>query len=303
MNILKRTADRMGTLFAFGHNYLARIDRILDVGGYPDNVTAEDTALTLLLSTKGCFVRLVDITSYDTEPQNPLLYAQRTIRWAKQTVEMFRFPWPGASVRLKLVLCYHLYSYSINFVYFFLLLLSAWAFQAQGWTWNEFVSYIVATSFYLTPAFLVLSSTALLWMFQLLLRTILAKLTGASLRDIILHSLLVTPLTYSFVFRMIFDMARTALGAKVVFHPTNNREFARDSFSFVSFVSYMKIPIFYSLLILLGVVLRNRYLLYGPNGVWLLLLLLAPLILWFVQMKPSPENLEVHNPGVYGAKQ
>jgi cellulose synthase/poly-beta-1,6-N-acetylglucosamine synthase-like glycosyltransferase len=303
MNILKRTADQMGTLFAFGHNYLARIDHILDIGGFPENVTAEDTALTLLLSARGYSVRLVDLISYDTEPQDPLLYAQRTIRWAKQTVEMFRFPWPGASIRLKLVLCYHLYSYSINFVYFFLLLLSAWAFQAQGWTWNEFIAYIVVTSFYLTPAFIVLSSAALLWIFQLLLRTILALFTGASLKDIVLHSLIVTPLTYSFVFRMVFDMARTAFGAKVIFQPTNNQQSMPRPLSFFDFVAYMKIPIFYSFLILLGVILRNRYLLYGPNGVWLLLLLAAPLILWLVQMKSSPKNLEVPNPGVYGVKQ
>jgi hypothetical protein len=101
---------------------------------------------------------------------------------------------------------------------------------------------------------------------------------------------------------MIRDMVRTALGAKVIFRPTNHKELMPHSFSFLRFMVYMKIPILYSLLILLGVILRNRYLLYGPNGVWLLLLLASPFILWFVQVKSSPENVEVPNPGAYGVK-
>jgi glycosyltransferase involved in cell wall biosynthesis len=289
MGVLKRTADRLGTVFSLGHNYLVRLDDVLDVGGFPENVTAEDTALTLRLSAIGQSTRLVDVTSFDAVPENMSLYARRTCRWAKQTVEMFRFPWPRASTRLKMMLCYHLYSYAIGFVYLALLLLSAWAFRAEPYGMDEIASHVLTTRLYLAPSFVILGSTALLWLFQLVSRAVLAKCFGTRFRDTLLHIVIATPLMHSFVLQQMTGMLQTALGVPVRFQPTNQRDLDSNwsSPSILNILGYMRGPVFLNSFLLLGVLLRNRYLLYGPNGFWLLLLVFSPVILWFFHRDAS----------------
>ncbi len=283
MEVLKHTADRLGTMFSFGHNYLVRLSDVLDVGGFPENVTAEDTALTLRLSTLGRTTRLVDVTSFDTEPENMSLYARRMCRWAKQTVEIFRFPWRKASNRLKIMLCYHLYSYIIGFVYLVLLLLSAWAFHAEPYGIKEVISYIITTRAYLTPPFITLCSTALLWFFQVLSRAILAQCFGTRFKDTLLHGIIATPLMHSIVFRQTIGMLRTALGNPVGFQPTNQRNLDStwSSPSIWDILAYMRFPLLFNIFLLLGVALHNRYLIYSPNVLWLLQLMFSPAILWF----------------------
>jgi cellulose synthase/poly-beta-1,6-N-acetylglucosamine synthase-like glycosyltransferase len=279
MYILERVANRTGTLLSLGHNTLIRTECVQQVGGFHEYVTAEDIALTLMLSREGYAVKLVDIISYDTKPRDVYCYARRTIRWAKQTVEMFRLPWQSAAFPLKLVLCHRLYSYVIHNVYFGLLLLAAWAsFSAD----NQPLYSLAALGAYSKPSlalwFVMLLIIPSLWTTQVMLRFVLAKKAGVSGRDFLLYILLSTSLMYFMAFPVTRAMLETVFGAKTSFIPTNTKSSVVPTLPAI--VNRMLPFLVYGGLVLIGVALNNRGLLFSLNGFWLLLLLIAPLVLW-----------------------
>ncbi len=173
--ILERTASRAGLMLSWGHNQLLRTEHVLAVSGFNESLTAEDTTLSLMLSAKGYSVRLVDVISYDTEPDDIFSYTRRTTRWAGQTVEIFRLPWRGASIRLKLLLCYHLYSYLMHNVYFGLLLLTSWSFRADRPPLDGFIALLSTDIGYFWPWMAVPFILTGLWALQIALRMYLAR--------------------------------------------------------------------------------------------------------------------------------
>lgn len=275
---LERVTNRTGMLLAYGHNNLNRTDCILQVGGFHEGLTAEDTTLSLMLSTKGYSVKLVDILSYNTEPQNMFYYTRQLTRWAAQTVELFRLPWQSASFRLKLRLCYDLYRYLIPNIYLVLLLLAAWTSRTHSWSLHNLVTSVITNQLYLTPWFVILLIVTNLWGMQVVLHLVLAKKSAVSLRSYLLYVLLSNTLMYFVIVPVGIAMLRTALGARVQFNPTNTRISSMPSLRAI--VSRMWSPIVYGGLVLAGIVFRNQYLLLSFNFLCLLLLLAAPLVLW-----------------------
>lgn len=276
--ILERTASRAGLMLSWGHNQLLRTEHVLAVSGFNESLTAEDTTLSLMLSAKGYSVRLVDVISYDTEPDDIFSYTRRTTRWAGQTVEIFRLPWRGASIRLKLLLCYHLYSYLMHNVYFGLLLLTSWSFRADRPPLDGFIALLSTDIGYFWPWMAVPFILTGLWALQIALRMYLARKAGVTIKDFIRHSLLSTAVMCFVALPVNIAMLRTVLGSRVQFTPTNIGE--GRAVNFRSIARHLWLPFLAGIVVSIGIATRNFYLLFSPNLFWLGLWLSSPLILW-----------------------
>jgi cellulose synthase/poly-beta-1,6-N-acetylglucosamine synthase-like glycosyltransferase len=126
MRVMERVHGPLGLMLSFRHNQLLRVRQVIAVGGFDESLTNEDTVISLDLAAAGQRVVLVDIWSTDTEPETVSAYIRRTLRWARQTVELFHRPWHAAPLRLKLLLCRHLLAYLLPIVGISLFGLSLW---------------------------------------------------------------------------------------------------------------------------------------------------------------------------------
>jgi hypothetical protein len=125
--VFERVHSPCGLLLSGGHNQMIRIDALFDVGGFDTRFCGEDTALSLHFAARGCRVLLVDAWSYELEPATFERYARRTLRWARQTVELLGEKWEGAPLRLKVLLCRHFVTYLLPSIGTALMLASLWA--------------------------------------------------------------------------------------------------------------------------------------------------------------------------------
>ena len=174
--VLERVHARLGCLLSFGHNQLIRIEALTAVNGFDENLTCEDTVLSLELASRGWRTELADAWSYDSDPVDVAACNRRTVRWARQTVEMFRRPWYDAPLCLKLLLCRHLLSYLLPPVAILLLGLSLWTGPASLAQAMDFL----AASLRLEPGFRVygiaLLPSVALFLLLVTLRTAIALL-------------------------------------------------------------------------------------------------------------------------------
>lgn len=280
--ILERTTNRMGNIFSYGHNVLCRTACVQEVGGFHENLTAEDTVLSFLLDARGYRIKLVNVVSYDSEPEDVSRYIRRTVRWAKQTVELFRLPWHAASLFLKVTLCYNLYTYVRPAIYLFLLLFTAWTSLTGDFARSpdEAIAYVLAHQLYLQPWFIVLWLVMGVWLLPIALHFFIARRAGVRLRDVLITGIFSIALTHLTVVPVMVGMLRTALGAPVAFVPTNARKAYTRSLG--SILRPMRIPFALGLVVLLSITLQNQFAVFGLNCLWIVLLIASPLILWLV---------------------
>ena len=109
--VLERVHANLGILLSFGHNQLLRLQPIYDLGGFDEDLTCEDTVLSLRLAEIGWGVALVNAWSMDNESLSIGHFIRRTVRWGRQTVELFTYSWNIVPLRLKFLLCRHLLNY------------------------------------------------------------------------------------------------------------------------------------------------------------------------------------------------
>lgn len=276
--IIDRFANRTGLVLSWGHNQMIRMCAIQHVNGYCESITPEDTGLSLALSQIGYSTRLVNIISFDTDPSNIFSFTRRITRWAGQTAEVFSLPWNGASLRLKLLLCYHLYTYTIHNIYLSLLIYTAWGFDSRGMSPITLIEFINSNMQVLWVWTLVLVELSLLWLFQLLLRIYLGYRSGISIKNFLNHMLLATAL-HSFTGLSInISILKGLSGRKMNFSPTNQKgiTLAKQPLYFAKDVVFW---LFISGIVLSGMSLRNTLLFFGLNGLWILFWTVSPITL------------------------
>lgn len=276
--IFSRFANRTGLVLSWGHNQLLRTEALLKIGGFFEEITPEDTVLSLKLSQIGYTTRLVDVISYDTDPTDIFKFTRRNVRWAGQTAEVFLFPWRTADFRLKLLLCYHLYNYTIQNLYIFLLLLTAWLFNSKGITPQVLLQYFGGHLEHVWSWVFVLAEMTLVWSIQFILSIVISKRAGISLKVFFKHVLLATALHSFTGLPTNISVAKAFFGERMEFTPTNSSiqnpaQFRRD------FIWGFLFWFFTGFTILLGAMLRNKLLLFSLNGVWILFWALAPITL------------------------
>jgi len=287
--ISERFANRTGLMLSWGHNQLLRTQAVLDVGSFCEQISPEDSTLSLALSQAGLSVRLVNVASYDTDPPHIFAFMRRIVRWAGQTAEVFSLPWDGASLRLKLLLCQHFYTYTVHNIYIALLLYTAWGFDSRGISPIKLFQFIGNNFQEMWLWTLVLAEMTLLWLAQFLLRAYLGYRAGLSLKDFLTHTLLATAL-HSFIGLAVdYSIVKVLFGKKVIFKPTNAKEIGIQN-SLFDFCLDISFWFFIGVAILLGMGLRNHLLFFSLNGLWIFFWGIAPFTLLFFHRDQLPRG-------------
>ena len=292
--ILERVHGPLGVVLSSGHNQLLRLAPIRRLGGFDETLTAEDTALSLELAAQGRDVALVDVWTQDEDPETIAAYNRRTLRWARQTVELFRRDWQGVPLRLKLLLCRHLLLYALPVAGTLLLFLSLWNGPRHAATALGFVGRSLHMDAGYTAYGLALWSVLAVSLLFMTLRLILARREGVCWRDLLLSMLFGNAPWALVILPLGWAMLAAACGASVRFVPTNSR-FARasDARPLRKLAQGGWLAVLLTALILCGL-RRPGSLLIGANPVWCALLLSSPVSLlvlaWADRRRGAPRE-------------
>lgn len=277
MAVLARVHAPLGLLLSLGHNHLLRLHAVRSVGGFDERVTAEDTTLSFALRASGWRLALVDVWSHDTDPPTVAAYHRRTVRWARQTVELCRLPWTAVPLRLKLLLCRHLLAYALLPAGVLLLAASLWTGPSSTGDAAAFLRAALAFA----PGY-GWYGAAIVWfsgvlMLRAVLRVALARRQGEAWRDLALHLAVRGAPNLTLAVPLAAWMAATALGRRVHFLPTNSRR-AEHRDRHAATVAARWLPAAALVSVLLAGALRHPgALLFGSNLLWLAGLVLSPL--------------------------
>lgn len=282
MRILERVHTRLGLLLSAGHNVLVRLEPLRGLGGFDQTITAEDTVLSLEFASRGWGILLVDAWSEDTDPPTIGGYNRRTIRWARQTVELLQRSWPTAPYRLELLLIRHLLNYLFPILGTVMLLLSVWLGPSRPD--ETFIVMVSALRFAKGFESLGLAIWAgmLVTVLLLLLRLSLGMAEGVGMRKLMLAILFGSANYPTLVVPLARGMLTSAIGKRVTFLPTNGRrKIGRQSL--ICRGEAVLSSLFLSLIVIAGVFKHPASCLLGLTGVWLCCFLLSPLALSFTE--------------------
>jgi hypothetical protein len=277
--ILERVHQPLGLTLSAGHNLLARLAPIRALGGFNERFTNEDTALSLECVGAGWKIALVDAWSEDGDPKTIASYNRRTVRWARQTVELFGGRWTPTPLRLKLLICRHFFDYLSPLLGMALLCISIWSGPKRAA--DSIVFMTAALSMQPGYAYYGLTMWVIISIFgmHLGLRSLLASLEGISWSDQLLglalgsahYATLVTPLA--------LGVGASIVGHSVPFVPTNSHLARRQEENRWARLrrALNSLPI--CALLLLGALRHPGSVLLGLNIVWIFCFLLSPVAL------------------------
>lgn len=284
MYILERIVNRLENLISFGHNNLLRTEVIRAVGGFTVQLTPEDTAVTLTLSGLNLKCKLVDIVSSDSEPSNIFVYTKRCIRWGKQTIEVFRFPWYKSSFILKFTILRQLYSYFISILYPIFLLTSVFNTNLNIKKLIFYLDYLFDNQLYFSLFLLVLP---LIIMFSnLMLYATIARRNRVGIRDFSKYLVLSISALHFYWFPLCIEMIKSIFGGKTKFIPTNSLHKA-SRISFFPLLIKMKASLFLSMVVIAGSIINPTIILMNMNFIWISFLLSSPFFLLYFHRNPQ----------------
>ena len=276
--IYERVHSRLGILLSGGRNQLIRTRDLVQVGGFSDVFSAEDTALSLTLSSLGLRTALVDVWSSDTEPATIEALVRRTVRWGRQTIEIASGQWTGVPIGLKLVICRHVFSYLLPTIGLIMLIISLATGPVSIAQGLSFTRLALGLNEHYRLFGVALWSILTLQVGSFGLRAVLTAIESRSpglslgmvLTGPILNAILVIPVTIGLV--------ASTCGFKVTFLPTNA---ALPNPGYVSrvrrvTVMYYLIAWLVGLILLALAALRSGTIVLGFNAVWILSFLAAP---------------------------
>lgn len=277
MAVLERVHAPLGLLLSFGHNQLLRLEALRSLGGLDEELAAEDTALSLELRARGWTLALVDVWSHDTEPATVATHNRRTIRWARQTVQLCGRSWTAVPLRLKLLLCRHLMAYAFLPAGSFLVGVSLWTGPRRADDAVRFMYAALAMQPGYAPYGAALLVMAAVYTLLFTLRIRLARREGATWRALALLALLGNAPYTTLVGPLAAAMVSTAAGRRLRFIPTNERQAVQADSS--PWSGAMRWAVSAALLgsLAAGAAARPGSLLVGFNLIWLGLLALSPL--------------------------
>ena len=274
--IFARVHTRLGMLLSFGHNQLIRLSAMRAVGGLDERWSSEDTVLSLRMAASGFGVALVDARTYDTDPRTLSRYLRRTVRWARQTVELFAFDWRSVPLRYKLVLCWHLLSYVMPLLATALLLLSLWKSQAAPRIVVDFTIAALRFDSGYQAYGLAIWPGILAVFVRVGMATAIAVVEGAGIGGRVRAAILGGSIQAFVLLPMALGMLASALGKMVPFEPTNSRQASRSRL-LLAVGGCGALCLFAA--VVLGLIIHPGAALVGMNGIWCLGLLGAPVVL------------------------
>ena len=283
MTISERVHARLGYFMSKGHNQLVRLCALRAIGGFSERFGAEDTALSLSLSSWGWRTVLVNSWSFDREPASFIAYSRRTVRWARQIVELFFDPWHAAPLFQKVLLARALLGYLAPFMGMALLMMSLWL----GPSDFAYVARAMAAVWQMSPGHEALGRA--LWVgttfscLSIFLPFLIFRRSSeaASIRCFSLHWAHGCAMNVVLAIPLAVYMLTSALGKPVSFVPTNSQK-GNLAPGFLLFVALMLIGGAVSVTALvLGARFHPGSLAMGLTGIWTALILSSmPLFLW-----------------------
>jgi hypothetical protein len=292
MNTLSSVGNRCGTVLSFGHNNLHRTTMVQQVGGFDEQLTSEDTALTLALSAQRYRCVLIDLVSYDAEPENVFNYRRRAVRWAGQTAAVFKRPWRGAAPALKLELSRQLGNYLLNSTFLVWLAASMASLSPTAQQTLKFVHASAGPQAQRSAPVLLFWAVLGSLCVHVLLKISLAASSGARLMDVFGHLLLSSVVALFILPRVTASMLAIMLGRPASFYPSNAGPAQRVSPTAI--LRGMKGVWVFAALCLF----RYGWTGLAPwrsfGGWWAALVILSPLILYAVQYRWKHEGKPIH---------
>lgn len=292
--IVERVHTRLALLLSEGHNQLVRLYALRKVGGFNVTLCNEDTVLELELYAAGWRSALVDTWSYDREPATFAAYARRSLRWSRQTAEMFRLPWTGVPLRLKLLVCRWLFGWLLPSSALALLVLALWSGPVD----------LVATATLCGAAWTFLPGLQILgvafWSGTLVVGSVVAieflvfRRTGGAFGSYLLGLIYRSGTNLCMALPIAVHIGMSLVGGRVVFVPTNSRgSEAKKGLSALLLTLWIAGGASFALLGL-GAWLHPGSLVIGLNGLWTLLYLASPslfLISWLREKRRGAGGL------------
>jgi len=281
--ILERVHARLGVLLSSGHNELLRLAPVFAIGGFDERLTNEDTVLSLHLAARGWRTVLADVWSYNAEPDTTAAYNRRTVRWARQTLELFQHDWYEVPLRLKLLLCRHLMMFVLPILGTWLLGLSLWIGPDDPWPMLAFLG--ASVGFF--PGFERYGLT--IWTSTCLLtalfasRTVMARREGVRWRSILSLALVAGAPYLSLIGPLVLGLGKSLFGRRVAFVPTSNRHALSREARMSSRLLRGLAATCLLVLLVAGAMKHPGALFVGFNAVWLVLILGSPMCLMIAE--------------------
>lgn len=274
-----KLANECSTILSWGHNNLHRTRPIKEVGGFDEAFTSEDYATSIHLISRGYECKLVDVVSYEMVPETIQSYSNRSVRWAKQNLELLSLDISCLSFGSRLHLFMSIYYYIIWMVYGIGILLVIYGYKS---TFGDIVALIyflldfenvrmsLSTSSYLALALFIFYNLNFTFM-----RLPLALKLGISFKDYCKNLLLSMAVSYYIMFDIIIAQVRTIGGQKVTFDVTDK---GSSRATFVDTLKYFKDINIFIILVIIGI-LRNPLSLI-LNIIWLVPLIASPFVIY-----------------------
>ena len=283
MMILRRNSNRTQTAISFGHNNLHRTEAMQEIGGFRQDLTSEDTGATFDLDAAGHMTAIVDILSFESEPQNILKYQRRASRWAGQTAALFRYPWERVSNALKFELSRQMIYYLVNILFLFWVLGSLW-YASDNVSIGEQYQQIVALESSYGKIYLLSFELTLGVMFSSFIVHFLLAIKNKVTLFRYLGHLFVSLVTYFYtILPILFSLIKGFLGEKVLFIPSN---VPTPKISILEILKQMKILWSISAIAMLQYFLHGKFPWEYFGGWWALLIFFMPAFLVWLHKYP-----------------
>jgi len=277
--IFERVHNRLGCILSFGHNQVVRINALIEVNGFDETLSSEDTVLSLELASKHWRTELVDTWTYECDPETVSAYIRRSLRWARQTVELFSRPWYNVPTHLKLLMCRHLLNYTLPLVGFILLCVSLWSSPSSiESVWTFLKASICLVQGYKVYGLALWSSFTIFGIF-IILQTILAIREGISVRLLLLTWGLGSAPYLFMLFPLALALAKSAVGMRVRFIPTNSQNTQAQDAETTQWIFRILSACVILAFLWMGVIRRPASLIVGFNAIWLAYLFFSPVAL------------------------
>ncbi len=274
---MKRNANQNGTTISFGHNNLHRTSVFLELGGFNQELTSEDTVATFELDMIGYKTKIVDITSYEAEPANIMKYKRRAVRWAAQTMALFQQPWKQVSGALKVELSRQMIYYFINALFLFWVLGAIWFFDDLSLR-DQFQQIIALGQEYDIVYFVSFTLVFFIIIIYFFLQFILALKCKIHVIDYLAHMVISSAIFFFTIVPVTLAILRGLLRRKVSFKPSN---IETRPISLLGLTNDMKLVWGLSLIALLQYIINYRLPWNYLGGLWALFIFFTPLVLFY----------------------
>jgi membrane glycosyltransferase len=277
----KKLGNECFTVLSWGHNNLHRTKQIMSVGGFDERFIAEDFATTMNLIKYGYQCKLVNILSYDAEPETASNYRKRYIRWAKQTIQlMSNFSAENIPFNTRLHLLIGLYTYMIWTILPIIISLGLWGFKSSLEDLDNIIYYALSEEF-INKDHTIYLIIIIFYIFDILfLRIPLAHRLGISIKDYFMSIILHMSLSSFMLFPLINSELKMLYNGHIEFDVTKKgRE--NNKYTLRQIIQQMKLGIIFN--IYLGIGLLKNPLFFIFNFFWLMPFLLSPLSIHLIQ--------------------